>query len=140
MEPQSVNDMVADARTRVQGLSMEEVQREIESGEALIVDIRDVRERWREGAIPSAKHVPRGMLEFWADPKSEYHKRYMDPRKRTIVYCAGGLRSSLAADVLQKMGYQNVAHLEVGFDGWKKSGGAWEEVPIPDEYKQGHTD
>jgi rhodanese-related sulfurtransferase len=137
MEPQSVNDMVADARTRIQGLSMEEAQREFESGDALIVDIRDVRERWREGAIPNAKHVPRGMLEFWADPKSEYHKRYMDPQKRTILYCAGGLRSALAADVLQKMGYTNVAHLEMGFDAWKKAGGDWEEVSIPEEYKKG---
>ena len=137
MEPMSVNDLVADARTRIQGLSMEEAQREFESGEAVIVDIRDVRERWREGAIPGAKHVPRGMLEFWADPKSEYHKRYMNPQKRTILYCAGGLRSSLAADVLQKMGYQNVAHLEIGFDSWKQAGGAWEEVPIPDEFKKG---
>ena len=136
MEPMSVNDMVADARTRIKGLSMEEMQRELESGDAVIIDIRDVRERWREGTIPGAKHVPRGMLEFWADPQSEYHKRYMDPQKRTIVYCAGGLRSSLAADVLQKMGYQSVAHLEMGFDAWKKAGGAHEEVPIPDEFRK----
>ena len=137
MEPMSVNDMVVDARTRIKGLSMEEMQRELELGDAVIVDIRDVRERWREGTIPGAKHVPRGMLEFWADPHSEYHKRYMDPQKRTIVYCAGGLRSSLAADVLQKMGYQNVAHLEVGFDAWKKAGGTTEEVPIPEEFRKG---
>ncbi|HZS78791.1 MAG TPA: rhodanese-like domain-containing protein [Ktedonobacteraceae bacterium] len=137
MEPMSVNDMVADARTRIKGLSMEEMQRELESGDALIIDIRDVRERWREGTIPGAKHVPRGMLEFWADPQSEYHKKYMDPNRRTIVYCAGGLRSSLAADVLQKMGYKDVAHLEMGFDGWKKAGGAYEEVPIPEEYRKG---
>lgn len=129
--------MVADARTRIQGLSMEEMQRELEAGEALVIDIRDVRERWREGAIPGAKHVPRGMLEFWADPTSEYHKKYMDPRRRTILYCAGGLRSSLAADVLQKMGYQNVAHLEMGFDGWKQAGGAYEEVPVPNELRNG---
>ena len=137
MEPQSVNDMVADAKSRIQGLSKEEAQREFEAGEALIVDIRDVRERWREGTIPGARHVPRGMLEFWADPASEYYKRYMDPQRRTILYCAGGLRSALAADVLQKMGYTNVAHLEMGFDAWKKAGGAWEEVPIPEEYKKG---
>jgi rhodanese-related sulfurtransferase len=137
MEPMSVNDMIADARTRIKGLSMEEMQRELESGDAVIVDIRDVRERWREGTIPGAKHVPRGMLEFWADPQSEYHKRYMDPKKRTIVYCAGGLRSSLAADVLQKMGYQDVAHLEMGYDAWKKASGATEEVPIPEEFRKG---
>ncbi|TMD59195.1 MAG: rhodanese-like domain-containing protein [Chloroflexi bacterium] len=112
MDSMSVNDMIADARTRITGLSKEEMQRELESGEAVVVDIRDVRERWRDGTIPGAK-------------------------KRTIVYCAGGLRSSLAADVLQKMGYTNVAHLEMGFDGWKKAGGAWEEVPIPDEFRKG---
>ena len=127
----SVKDMVADARTRIQGLSKEEMQRELTAGDALIIDIRDVRERWREGTIPGAKNVPSGMLEFWADPQSEYHKRYMDPQKRTILYCAGGLRSSLAADVLQKMGYQDVAHLEVGYDGWKQAGGKCEDVPIP---------
>jgi len=137
MEPESVNDMVADARTRVKGLTMEEAQREIESGKAVIVDIRDVRERWRDGTIPGAKHVPRGMLEFWADPQSEYHKRYLDPQKRTILYCAGGLRSSLAADVLQKLGYQDVAHIEMGFDAWKQAGGAWEKVPIPEEFRKG---
>ena len=137
MDSMSVNDMVADARTRITGLSMEEMQRELESGEAVIVDIRDVRERWRDGTIPGAKHLPRGMLEFWADPQSEYHKRYMDPRKRTILYCAGGLRSSLAADVLQKLGYTNVAHLEMGFDAWKKAGGSWEEVSIPAEFRKG---
>ena len=137
MEPMSVNEMVADARTRIEGLSIEEMQRELEAGEATIIDIRDVRERWREGTIPGAKHVPRGMLEFWADPQSEYHKRYMDPQKRTILYCAGGLRSSLAADVLQKMGYKNVAHLEAGFDGWKQAGGQCEAVPIPKELANG---
>ncbi|HZU69390.1 MAG TPA: rhodanese-like domain-containing protein [Ktedonobacteraceae bacterium] len=135
MEPMSVNDMVADARTRIKGLSKQEMERELEAGEAVIIDIRDPRERWREGAIPGAKHVPRGMLEFWADPQSEYHKRFMDPEKRTILYCAGGLRSSLAADVLQKMGYKDVAHLEMGFDRWKAEGGAWEEVPVPENLK-----
>src|SRR5713226_702322 len=108
MEPMSVDDMVADARTRIKGLSMEEMQRELESGDAVIIDIRDVRERWREGTVPGAKHVPRGMLEFWADPESEYYKSFMNPQKRTILYCAAGQRSALAADTLQKMGYSNV--------------------------------
>jgi len=133
MEPISVNNMVADARTRMKGLSMEETQHEFKLGDAVIVD---VRERWREGAIPGVKHVPCGMLEFWADSQSEYHKRSMDLQKRTIVYCAGGLRSSLAADVLPKMGYQNVAHLEMSYDAWKKACGAHEEVPIPDEFRK----
>ena len=135
MEPISVKDMVADARTRIQGLSREEMQRELAAGDALVIDIRDVRERWREGSIPGAKNVSRGMLEFWADPQSEYYKPFMNPERRTILYCAGGQRSSLAADVLQKMGYKNVAHLEMGYDAWKAEGGAWEEVPVPDKLR-----
>src|SRR6266702_8396603 len=135
MERMSVKQMVANARTRVKGLSKEEMQRELEAGDALIVDIRDVRERWRRGTIPGAKHVPRGMLEFWADPESEYYKSFMNPQKRTILYCAGGQRSALAADTLQKMGYSNVAHLEMGYDGWREAGGAWEEVPVPEKLR-----
>ena len=122
MEPMSVKDMIADARTRIQGLSREEMQRELAAGDALIIDIRDVRERWREGSIPGAKNVSRGMLEFWADPQSEYYKPFMNPERRTILYCAGGQRSSLAADVLQKMGYKNVRSIRGGFRAWQAAG------------------
>jgi rhodanese-related sulfurtransferase len=129
-------DMVEDAKSRVPVVSKEDLERELASGEALVVDIRDVRERWDSGAIPGAKHVPRGMLEFWADPTSPYHKRYMDPSRRTILHCAGGLRSALAADTLMKLGYRDVAHLEIGFDGWKEAGGAVEPVEVPDQYRK----
>jgi len=129
-------DMVNEAKSRVPVVSREELERELASGEALLVDIRDVRERWQLGAIPGARHVPRGMLEFWADPTSPYHKKYMDPDRRTVLHCAGGLRSALAADTLMKLGYKNVAHLEIGFDGWRESGGAVEEVPVPEEYRR----
>src|SRR5690242_12808706 len=108
-------EMVNEAKARVPVVTKEELERELASGEAVVVDIRDVRERWNLGAIPGARHVPRGMLEFWADPTSPYHKRYMDPQKRTILHCAGGLRSALAADTLMKLGYRDVAHLEIGF-------------------------
>ena len=128
-------DMVKEAKSRVHVVTKEELERELASGEALLVDIRDVRERWNSGAIPGARHVPRGMLEFWADPTSPYHKGYMDPNRRTILHCAGGLRSALAADTLMKLGYTNVAHLEIGFDGWKETGGPVEDVPVPDEYR-----
>lgn len=128
--------MVDDAKSRVAVVSREELEAELASGEALLVDIRDVRERWKSGAIPGAKHVPRGMLEFWSDPTSPYHKRYMDPNRRTILHCAGGLRSALAADTLMKLGYRDVAHLEIGFDGWKEAGGPVEEVPVPEEYRR----
>ena len=129
-------DMVNDAKTRVRSVSKEDLERELASGEALLVDIRDVRERWTSGAIPGARHVPRGMLEFWADPTSPYHKAYMDPGRRTILHCAGGLRSALAADTLMKLGYTDVAHLEIGFDGWKEAGGAIDEVAVPEEYRK----
>jgi rhodanese-related sulfurtransferase len=124
-----VNEWVAEARKRVEGLSHEQLEAERKSGEPLIVDIRDVRERWREGSIPGARSVPRGMLEFWADPEADYYKHYMDPRRRTIVFCAGGQRSALAADTLEKLGYEDVAHLEDGFDSWKAAGFPVEDVP-----------
>lgn len=133
--------MVDEARARVAVVTMEELQRELAAGDAVLVDVRDVRERWDSGAIPGARHVPRGMLEFWADPTSPYHRRFMDPTRRTILHCAGGLRSALAADTLMKLGYEDVAHLEIGFDGWKAAGGAVEEVPVPEPYRgQGRAD
>ncbi|HEY7200328.1 MAG TPA: rhodanese-like domain-containing protein [Candidatus Dormibacteraeota bacterium] len=130
-------DMIEDAKSRVRVVSKEELERELASGEAVVVDIRDARERWDLGAIPGARHVPRGMLEFWADPTSPYHKSFMDPNRRTILHCAGGLRSALAADTLMKLGYQDVAHLEIGLDGWRDEGGAVEQVPVPERYRGG---
>lgn len=127
----SVQDMVAQARSRVEGLSVEQLEGELAAGEVQLIDVRDVRERWKQGAIPGARSMPRGMLEFWADPESPYYKKSLDPGKRTILYCAGGLRSALAADALLELGYANVAHLEGGFDGWRAAGGATEMVPVP---------
>src|SRR4030095_7408241 len=74
------------------------------------------------GTIPGAIHAPRGMLEFWADPASPYYRDYLDENKRIVVFCAGGRRSAFAAKALADMGYANVAHLEAGFNGWKKAG------------------
>jgi len=136
----SYADMVEDAKSRVRAVTKEELERELASGEAVVVDIRDVRERWELGTVPGARHVDRGMLEFWADPTSPYHKTYMDPERRTILYCAGGLRSALAADTLMKLGYRDVAHLEIGFNGWRDEGGAVEPVPVPDRYRSDSTD
>ena len=129
----SIIDRVNELRARIDGLSVEQLQAELEAGEPLLLDIRDVRERWKEGAIPGAKSTPRGMLEFWADPQSPYYRKFMDPKRRTIVYCAGGMRSALAVESLTELGFEDVAHLEVGFDGWKKGGGAIEEIPVPDD-------
>ncbi|GAC1655876.1 MAG: rhodanese-like domain-containing protein [Candidatus Dormibacteraceae bacterium] len=129
-----MQEMVDDARTRIRGLTVEELRSELDAGADIqLIDIRDVRERWKQGEIPGARSMPRGMLEFWADPSSPYYRRSLIPTRRTVVYCAGGLRSSLAADVLQDLGYTDVAHLEVGFDGWREAGGATQPVPVPED-------
>lgn len=123
-----VREMVEEARGRVTELSVDELRRELDHEDMLLVDVRDVRERWRDGSIPGAKHVPRGMLEFWADPKSDYYKSFMDPGARVVLFCNLGQRSALAADALQRLGYRNVAHLGCGFDGWRKAGGTVEAI------------
>jgi len=118
----TVGQMVEEAKKRIENLSVEQLEAEMARGDAQVVDIRDVRERQKLGFIPSSTHVPRGMLEFWLDPTSHYYTGKIDPTKRIIVYCAGGQRSALAADVLREMGFPNVAHLEVGFNGWASAG------------------
>jgi rhodanese-related sulfurtransferase len=129
--PSTAAEMVAQARSKVRELSKEEFEQELASGDPLVLDIRDVRERWRDGAIPGAVSMPRGMLEFWADPDSEYYRSFMDRDRPTILYCAGGQRSALAAATLQQLGYSNVAHLGIGYNGWKDAGGAVEDVQRP---------
>ncbi len=133
-ERRSINDMVTDAKSRIEELSVEELQAEIEAGDVTVVDIRDVRERWDKGAIPGAKSMPRGMLEFWFDPESPYYREGLSTEARYILHCAGGHRSALATDVLQQLGYTNVAHLEVGYNGWKEAGGATEPVYADPKY------
>lgn len=97
-------------------------------GDLVVVDIREIQERVDSGAIPGSHHAPRGMLEFWADPAMGYYREFFDPDKEIILHCAGGQRSVLAALALEEMGYPRVAHLDVGFDGWKRDG-----QPIEDQ-------
>jgi rhodanese-related sulfurtransferase len=130
----NVNDMVRDAKARIEELSVDELQAEIERGGLTLVDIRDPREQWERGAIPGAKSMPRGMLEFWFDPESKYYRGGLSFDERYVVYCAGGGRSALAADMLQDLGYTNVAHLTVGFNGWKEAGGEVEVVAPDPKY------
>ena len=118
----TVHDMVEEAKTRIQNLSIGQLQAELAAGGIQLLDIRDVRERQALGWIPGALHVPRGMLEFWVDPTSPYYRGRVDPEKRIVLYCAAGGRSALAADVLREMGFPDVAHLEVGFNGWSAAG------------------
>ena len=118
----TVGQMVEEAKKRIENLSVAELEREMTRGGVQVLDIRDVRERTKLGFIPGSMHVPRGMLEFWLDPTSHYYSGKVDPTKRIIVYCAGGQRSALAADVLREMGFPSVAHLDVGFNGWAEAG------------------
>ncbi len=120
--------MVAEAKGRVENLSPEQVAAELDAGDVTLVDIREDNERLQSGALPGAVRAPRGMLEFWADPTSAYHREEFDPARRTILYCASGGRSALAADTLQGMGYANVAHLDGGIKAWKEGGRQVEEV------------
>lgn len=116
-------------RETIENLTVEDVlQQTAEDPNVLVIDLREIQELLNEGAIPGAKHVPRGMLEFWADPASEYFRNFFIEDRRTIVYCAGGIRSVLATKTLTEMGYTNVAHLETGFRGWKQAGQPIEDV------------
>ena len=124
----TINDLVAAARERIDNLSLEEAQAEIAKDGTLLVDIRDPRERERDGTIPGARHVTRGMLEFWADPESPYYKPFFQFDTRIVLYCAGGLRSALAADTLTTLGFTDVGHIEGGFGAWKEAGLPVDEV------------
>lgn len=119
--PTTMKEMVTGARSRIENLSPEQVEAEVRNG-ALLVDLRESEERAEHGIIPGAAHFPRGMLEFWADPASPYHKEEFDPERRIILHCMSGGRSALAADTLRQMGFARVAHMEGGLGQWAKEG------------------
>lgn len=114
--------LVAEANTLVRTLSVDEAQALHGREDVLFVDIRDPRELDREGRMPGAFHCPRGMLEFWVDPESPYAKPQFRQEVTFVFFCAGGLRSALAARTAQEMGLAPVVHIEGGFGAWKKSG------------------
>lgn len=118
----TVGQMVAEATSRTENLSDEQLHAEMARGNVQVIDIRDVRERHKLGFIPGSVHMPRGMLEFWLDPTSKYYNGKVDPEKRIVLHCAGGHRSALAAEVLIEMGFPDVAHLQPGFNGWAAAG------------------
>ncbi len=126
-EAKRAADLVAEAKASVENLGVDDVDREMQSGEPLLVDLRESEELRSNGRIPGAVHAPRGMLEFYADPTSPYHRDEFDPSRRVILHCASGGRSALAAKTLQQLGYTNVAHLDGGFNAWKAAGQPVEE-------------
>jgi rhodanese-related sulfurtransferase len=123
--PTSAMQRVAEAKQRVENLTVEQTAAEIARG-ALVVDLRESEERQATGVIPGAVHVPRGVLEFQADPALPTHHPALQPDRRIILHCAAGGRSALGADVLREMGYTNVAHLDGGFTAWQAAGQAVE--------------
>lgn len=124
----TVGAMVMAAKSHIQNLDPAQVASELESGEALILDVRDAPEREEHGAIPGSLHIPRGMLEFRADPSTPYYNSELRTDRRIIVTCASGGRSALGTDLLQEMGYTNVANLDGGFKAWKEQGFPVEKV------------
>ena len=128
MPIKSTREMVAAANAELEVIPAEAAIEMLGTEGVTFVDIRDVRERWRDGAIPGAWHVPRGMLEFWIDPTSPYAKEEFQSGNKFVLYCAGGMRSALATKIAQDMGLTPVAHIETGFGGWKKAGGPVEEI------------
>lgn len=120
--------MVEEANARVETIPASEAVKLAGRDDVVLVDIRDPRELERDGRVPGAFHCTRGMLEFWIDPESPYHKPVFAEDKRFVFFCAGGMRSALAAATAQEMGLKPVAHIEGGFGAWKKAGGpveAW---------------
>ena len=114
--------MVDEAKARITTIGLDEAQARLGRDDVVFVDLRDVRELEREGMVPGAFHCPRGMLEFWLDPDSPYHKDVFAADKEFVFYCNGAWRSALAADVAQQMGLERVVEMEGGFTEWKKKG------------------
>ena len=116
MNIKSSKELVKNALNEIKTLDPEEVKELHEKNQCTLIDIRDIRELWRDGTLKGALHIPRGMLEFWLDPSSQYYnKDKFSKDKKLILFCAAGMRSALAAKTLKDMGYKNIAHAEGGF-------------------------
>ncbi len=118
----SVKQMFADAMSEIETLNVEQAVALHGRDDVTFIDLRDPREIWRDGGIPGAINVTRGMLEFWIDPGSPYHKDFFASGNRFVFFCAGGVRSALATKTAQDMGLTPVCHVEGGFGAWKKHG------------------
>jgi len=121
MTTKGIKQLCADAETVIETMTVKEVMAVRDNDDVELVDIRDIRELWRDGTIPGAIHAPRGMLEFWVDPDSPYYRDVFGSGKKFIFYCAGGMRSALAALAVHEMGLGPVAHMRGGYGAWKKA-------------------
>jgi len=123
MNIKSSQTLVEEAQKSIETLNSSEVKKLADNNEITLIDVRDIREIWKEGTIENSKHIPRGMLEFWLDPQSTYYKENkVQDVKKMVLFCALGWRSALATKSLVDMGFKNVAHVEGGFDALKNSG------------------
>jgi rhodanese-related sulfurtransferase len=124
-----VKQLVAEANAEIETITADDAIRLKDDPNTVIVDLRDIRELARDGHVPGAFHAPRGMLEFWVDPESPYYKEIFGSGKKFVFFCAGGMRSALAAQTVQRMGLEPVCHIEGGFRAWKEAGGPVETTP-----------
>jgi rhodanese-related sulfurtransferase len=118
----TAGQLVAHALARIENLSPDQVAAELEAGDAILVDVREPAELSEVGRIPGSVWVPRGMLEFRADPTSPHHHAGLEPDRRIILHSGSGRRSALAAATLDDMGYPRVAHLDGGITAWRQAG------------------
>ena len=122
MNIKSSKDLVDEANQVIETLEPSKVKLMSDNSECILIDVRDIRELWKEGTVKNSKHIPRGMIEFWLDPQSSYYKENkFDQNKKIILFCALGMRSALATKSLVDMGFKNVAHVQGGFDALKQS-------------------
>jgi rhodanese-related sulfurtransferase len=128
----AIKDVFAEVellKANLENLSIDELKEEMAANpDLLLIDIREIQELIDLGTIPGAVHVARGMMEFWASPASPYYRDYFQEDRRIVAFCAGGGRSVYAVRDLKELGFTNVAQLEVGFNGWEKSGSTVEDV------------
>jgi rhodanese-related sulfurtransferase len=123
-----IKQLVAEAYAEIETLKAGDAVKLKDDPNVVLVDLRDIRELQRDGRVPGAFHAPRGMLEFWVDPESPYYKDIFGTGKKFVFFCAGGMRSALAAQAVQHMGLEPVCHIEGGFRAWKDAGGPVEEL------------
>ena len=123
MNIKSSQKLVEEANKSIKTIGPKEVKNLVEKNEITLIDVRDIRELWRDGTIENSKHIPRGMLEFWLDPNSSYYQENkIKDTKKMVFFCAMGFRSALATKALVDMGFKNVANADGGFDALKNAG------------------
>ena len=122
MKIKSVQTLVSEALKHIKTITSDDAHKMFNENQCNLIDIRDIRELQKEGQVEGAKHIPRGMLEFWLNPDSPYFKEgKLDMNKEMVLFCAGGLRSALAAKSLKDMGFEKVSHIDGGFGAIKQS-------------------